>query len=122
MTEPKRMGIDLPTGTSQGPRQIHCPGAMLRLTSADYWEMHNAGTPFVTGSKEIRKDGYSDARVFCRDDVALIRVASGKEGGREDGRDVMAIYHAALCSACSQLERNNRADLAARKAKAGSDR
>lgn len=114
MSDPTRMGIGIPSGSNGTPRARHCPGACLRVTRSDYLAMRQHGQVFTTSPQDIRAEGLSDARTLCHDDVAVIRIAAGKEGGREDGATVFALYDAALCAGCSTMERNNRADLAAR--------
>lgn len=111
MTRPQSepMGIGVPSGEVSF-RQVHCPGATLRVTRPEYLVMRRDGQVWVTGPDDIRHDGLSDARVFCRDDVALIRAPQGKR----DEKRVFAIYHSALCGSCAELERINRKGLAER--------
>lgn len=98
MTGPSRIG--LPTGEAFGERQWHCPGALLRVTRSDYLGLRQAGQVWTTGDRDIAHEGMSDARAFCRAECA--EVGNG--------------YRAGLCSACSELERDNRATLASRAA------
>jgi hypothetical protein len=116
MSDPARMGIGIPTGSTTKPRARHCPGANLRVTRADYLAMRQEGQVFTTDPQDIRAEGLSDARTLCHDDVAVIRIAAGKEDGREDGRTIFATYDSALCASCATMERNNRSDLATRAA------
>jgi hypothetical protein len=101
---PERIGIGIPSGEAAGGRQWHCPGALLRVTRDDFLLLRREGQVWSTGERDIAQDGLSYARAFCREDCAQIVTLSG------------AVYHAGLCKACSELERNNRADLASRRA------
>lgn len=125
MSDPIRMGIGIPTGSKGMARSRHCPGACIRVTREDYVVLRRNGQLFATSPQDIRAEGLSDARVVCHRDVAEIKVVQyakkpGDPQKNEPDREVVsAVYDAALCSTCADLERNNRADLAARKAKSG---
>lgn len=110
MSAPKTLmaGIGLPDGASLGRRMRHCPGALLRLTREDYAAMRRGGEVFSTSVHDLPASGRGDARVLCHQDVAEIRVPQYK---RPDGRTVYAVYDAALCRSCAELERINRSSL-----------
>lgn len=90
-------------------RQVHCPGASLRVTRADYLALRRGGEVFSSADSDVKHDGVSDARIFCNRDVEIMK---SKQGVTPEGGAVYALYHAALCSSCAELERTNRAVLA----------
>ncbi len=108
------MGIGLPTGKTPalGERQQHCPGALLRATRDDFAMMRRGGEVFASSVHDIPMDGYGDARVHCTRDVAEIRHHQYTKQD-EAKTKVYAIYAAALCSSCSELEMLNRQQLQA---------
>lgn len=107
------MGIGVPTGAPGTDRQRHCPGAMLRVTYAEYFALKRDGHVWSTGKEDIRQSGLSDARTYCNRDVAQLRLELYRN---QKQQTVVAVYDAALCPTCAELEKINRMGLAQKQA------
>jgi hypothetical protein len=99
----KSLGMDLGKLAADAPALSgapDCPGARLRVTRSDYETLRQGGEWFVTKHQEIPVDGYGDARVACRNQVATLpKTAAGHE------------QYYGLCHSCSGLEADNRQTL-----------
>lgn len=119
MSDPQslRTAIGIPTGNIANARPRRCPGAALRVTRADYFTMKREGEVWSTGEKDIRHDGYSDARTLCSSDIAEIRVPTYQRRPEHptDKEQIVEIYHAGTCASCCRQEEANRRELLFRK-------
>ena len=100
---PQRIGIDLGAlgqRTAERPRHRECPGALLPITRNTFDSFVDGGELFVTRRKDMPSDGSkADARVYCRREVM------------SKARSIGGTVYYGLCSSCSGLEADLRAEL-----------
>ncbi len=108
----KPLGIDLSVLAAGASRpapdlESRCPGASLMVTRDDLADLVRLGGQFALSSETIPAKGYGTARVWCTRPVEQVT-----------GPNVRGTYFYGLCASCSQDERDNRATLTQRAAKA----